>query len=574
MSQNYTLSEFQVIFGQHDDGFLTRGGTHLRVNRVTGCSTLRHHPMTEVVAEAIDEAERANRDHTDRKNARFAEKYASDANSGGSDNEEDGGDSSASEALDQMLGGDEEGNKESDENLFEPQTDGGSATGDSWIVPPSQVKLLELTDDSRVEAMVYPRSFRCPRCSHFEFLDPTTNDLTCPDCSSTLRQYPLVYACPRCANVDQMQPRDTNVGRDHVGVIRCEDCDTGHYHLHHEGSLSTAQFECTSCDSVQTVRRFCRECHIPSNEDGEDGAPSVMKPTPTDASSLVSPMVKSSLFINDNHISLETLREAHKQGHDPYRWNEETLPQQEQTLLSDFWGLNGLFNVDEVSSLTAVYGYQTRVTAEGTDIDDDERLTRTFEHGDDMKRAYVTRSEGRGLVFDLDIETLYEAVRDIESANDADSYGELAKNELEELNESPVKNLVDSEHELVLIPLLHALEHALFSAAAHEIGMDDILGSKLLIKDGAIILYEREDVGAGGLAQLTLDQGGRTLKKFLRKAAENLSSCGQFCETGCPSCIYTDDFECRPYLPTEVNRWVPPNALLNRDYAHQFINAN
>jgi hypothetical protein len=38
--------------------------------------------------------------------------------------------------------------------------------------------------------------------------------------------------------------------------------------------------------------------------------------------------------------------------------------------------------------------------------------------------------------------------------------------------------------------------------------------------------------------------------------------------------VYADDFDCRPYLPSEVNRWVPPNALLNRDYADQFINAN
>lgn len=568
MSNDYTLSEFQVIFGQHDDGFLTRGGTHLRVNRVTGCSPLQHHPMTKVVAEAIDEAERENRAHTERKNARFRENYGS-----GTTEPDDGEPSSADAALDEMLGGQSE-----DDDTSDPQTDGGIAaatdSGKDWVVPPNQVKLLELTEDSKVHTRVFPRTFRCPYCDHFEFLDPSSGNLDCPECSGTLRQYPLVYACPRCANVKSMQPSNVAVDNDYVGTVQCEECGAGHYHLHHEHSLSTAQFECTQCDETQDVRRFCRECHIPSNDDGEDGAPSVMKPTPTDASSLISPMVKSALFIDGDHISLATLQDAHDSNHDPYRWCSSDLPSQQENVLLDFWGVNELFTVDNVRSLTAVYGYRTNVTAEGTDVDDDERLVRTFDHDEDTKRAYVARSKGRGLVFDFDVGLLFDVATDIIGEIEADSYSELVCRELETLTEVPIKRIVDGSHNLAVIPLLHALEHGLFEAAAHEIGMDDVLGSKLLVEDGAIILYERENVGVGGLAQLTLDGDGRVLQKFLRKAAENLATCGQLCEAGCPSCVYTDDFDCRPYLPSEVNRWIPPNALLNRDYADQFINAH
>lgn len=569
MSKNYSLSEFQVIFGQHDDGFLTRGGTNLRVDRVTGCSPLQHHPMTEVVAEAIDDAERANRDHTERKNARFRETYGVGA-SDSSDDET----SSADDALSEMLGG------AVDEHIDNPssRTDGGATmtanSGRDWVVPPSQVKLLELTEDSKVRASVYPSTFRCPSCNHFEFRNPSRSNLDCPECHGTLRQYPLVYACPRCANVDPMQPVDGDIEAGYVGTIQCENCDSGHYHLHHDQSLTTAQFECTDCNDTKAVRRFCRECHIPSNEDGEDGAPSVMKPTPTDASSLITPMVKSALFIDGDHISLSTLRDAHDANHDPYRWSAANLQQHQKDVLLDFWGLDGLFTVDNVRSLTAVYGYRTNVTAEGTDIQDDERLIRTFDHDEDTKRAYVARSRGRGLVFDFNVELLFDVAAAIEGGVDAASYSELVEDELDTLAGAPVKDLVDGNHNLVVIPMLHALEHALFEAAAHEIGMDDVLGSKLLIEDGAIVLYERENVGAGGLAQLTLDGEGRVLQKFLRKAAEHLAACGQLCETGCPSCIYTDDFDCRPYLPSEVNRWVPPNALLNRNYADRFINAH
>jgi transcription elongation factor Elf1 len=578
MSNDFALTENSVIFSHHDNGFLTRAGTHLRVTRVTGCRPLQHDPMRQVVAEAIDEAERANRNHTERKNARFSQTsgHGSDSDSSGSGRGADADDTSATQALEGMLDGiDDDGTAESDDGS-DTRADGGTATtpANSWVVPPNQVKLLELTEESRVRAGVYPRTFRCPGCDHFEVLNPSIDDLSCPDCSHDLRQFPLVFACPRCANVEPMQPSDTTIDEQFFGVFDCKSCDKGHYHLHHGDSLSNAQFECASCGHSKTVRRFCRECHIPSDENGEGGAASVMKPTPTDASSLVSPMVKSALFIDQEHISLEALMATHDSGHDPYRWRASSLPGQEERVVKEFWGLDDLFTVTGVRSFTAVYGYQTRVTAEGTDIDDSDRLVRTFDHGDTMKRAYVTESRGRGLVFNLDTDRLLRTVANATDRQVPDSYEALAATELAALEDHPVKELVDDDHDFRLIPLLHALEHALSEAAAHEIGMDDVLGSKLLIEDGAIVLYESEDVGAGGLAQLTLDQQGQTLKKFLRKAAERLASCGQLCGEGCPSCLYADDHDCRPCLPSEVNRWVPPNALLNRQYAQQFINAN
>ncbi|KTG11410.1 hypothetical protein AUR64_03915 [Haloprofundus marisrubri] len=285
-------------------------------------------------------------------------------------------------------------------------------------------------------------------------------------------------------------------------------------------------------------------------------------------------MVKSALYLQDREISLAALEDSHKTTHDPYQWEVGRLDESDRDVLLEFWGLRDLYTVRDVTSLTAVYGYQTRVSAQGTDLSDSERLTRTFDHRDNMKRAYVARTNGRGLVFDVDTDRLYATVENAVSELDAANYDQLAAQELAVLDGIPVKELVDDEHDLVLTPLLHALEHALYQAASQEIGMDNVLGSKLLIEDGAIVLYERENVGSGGLAQLTLDEQGSVLKKFLRNAAEQLAHCGQFCSKGCPSCLYVDDFHCRPYLPSEVNRWVPPNALLNREIADEFIHAH
>lgn len=587
MTQNRTLSEFQALYGNHDNCFLSHSGTRLRVDTLTGCTPMQHGPMQRYVAEAIDDAERDARNHSDRRSAQRRRRYGSstssdnDSDSTG-ENAQSAGNGSAAAALDEMLDGD------STDQQTDSNTDYGSAASQSptvqshnstrsWVVPPSNVELLEIGENTTVKASIWPRTVRCGQCDHYEFLDASSRQtLSCSDrgCSGTLYQYPIVFVCPRCASVDPLQPQAVSLDEGHVGPIACADCADGHYHLHHDSSLTTAEFRCSSCGDSHDIERYCPECHIPSDESGNGGAPSVMKPTPVDASSIVSPMSKSALYLQDEHISLDALHATYdSRMPDPYAWGLDELGQAEREILRDFWGLTDLFTVPNVTSLTAVYGYQTRVSAQGTDISDAERLTQTFDHRNNMKRAYVVRTTGRGLVFDFDVERLYAFVADSNDTLEADNYEELASGELAAIEQTTVKDLVDGNHELLLVPLLHALEHGLYDAAGQEIGMDDVLGSKLLVEDGAVILYEREEVGAGGLAQLTLDESGGVLKKFLRNASEQLAHCGQLCTDGCPSCIYIDDFHCRPYLPTEVSQWIPPNALLDRDFAAEYIHA-
>ena len=110
-----------------------------------------------------------------------------------------------------------------------------------------------------------------------------------------------------------------------------------------------------------------------------------------------------------------------------------------------------------------------------------------------------------------------------------------------------------------MVAALHTFEHAIFKQALAQVGLDDF-GSKILLRDGVIVLYERRDIGYGGVVQLTAGQG---FLQLMRGAKSIVEDCNHDCGKGCLACVYITDAWCMPFLRDEVG-WYPPNSLLMR----------
>ena len=161
-----------------------------------------------------------------------------------------------------------------------------------------------------------------------------------------------------------------------------------------------------------------------------------------------------------------------------------------------------------------------------------------------------------------------------EHGNNAETYKEFIDKALDILSNPDVRSLQDllnNSSGLESVYALHVLEHALLNKLNEMVGME-IFGSKILLRDAAILIYEREEVAAGGLAQITT-QGESAFSELMRAIRDSIMTCRQACEDACLSCVFVNDFYCQPFLTTEVQRSfpLPPNSLLNRQFAQEFL---
>ena len=112
------------------------------------------------------------------------------------------------------------------------------------------------------------------------------------------------------------------------------------------------------------------------------------------------------------------------------------------------------------------------------------------------------------------------------------------------------------------------MEHSLLATASQRIG-NEVLGSKLFVTAGVLLLYEREPIGRGGVIQVV--NGGPGLHALVVAAGDHVAGCAQGCADGCPSCIYLPDMHCQ-YRSEELGRtWLPANTLLSRTGARQLL---
>jgi hypothetical protein len=195
--------------------------------------------------------------------------------------------------------------------------------------------------------------------------------------------------------------------------------------------------------------------------------------------------------------------------------------------------------------------------------------------------VFFVETEGNGLVIPLDKERLCAVVNSL-PGHSYPSYEQMVAAGIAQLKNRSAEpqiafqDLIVPEKaaalpSLTLLRLLHSLEHAILTQAEEQIGLQ-IFGSKILLRDATIVLYEQEHVGEGGILQLV---SGNGLSRLLRAVESEVAACNQDCDAGCPACNYVEDAKCRPFVPHEFEgagvRWLPPNALLGRDLAYRYL---
>lgn len=467
-------------------------------------------------------------------------------------------------------------------------------------VDPAQIEFCEVAGGSVISVNVYPRSFRCHWCGHYEIVDPETpRPLYCPCCHSfcpsckqqvaepvdgkcpicgtktrrsLLDQFRYVFVCPRCASIEEFTPAIVRLEEVRGQLIECPECHQGHLHFYIRDSFNTAFWQCTNSKcrfhnrtDDNRLNKFCR-CHIRRGPDGEEGRPSIMKPIITSAPSISYPLVKSYLYLGTEPVNLANLRAEHEKqsGMDRHSWRlSDGLSAPDIRILADL-GIKDSFTVPSISTSTVVYGYKSNISSHPVVIEDYERMAQLL-GSHNRFRAYFVNTIGRALVLVLDKErflslfgiagTSYETIVD-------DAINHLENDALQEVLENPER--------VPIVTALHALEHACLQTVTRQVGLE-VFGSKLLLRDCSIVLYEREEVGSGGLVQVTSGSQGAQFKRLILGVWNAIKSCDQGCRTACPACVFVNDFYCQPFVPDEVERWFPPNSLLDRELAAGYM---
>jgi len=205
----------------------------------------------------------------------------------------------------------------------------------------------------------------------------------------------------------------------------------------------------------------------------------------------------------------------------------------------------------------------------------------------------MTQSQGKGLVVQLDKERIAEVVlediiRRLERTNPGSAilkdvraqlkilregsklavdsvYSWISNQTKEYLTSAPISEL---KYSVPLFTLLHSIEHALTYQASLRTGLEEsAFVGKVLIDDCALLIFEREQVEAGGVEYLAYD----LLTRWLNESMKRVRDCRYQCYDGCVTCLYIRDPLCHPFFPSEVpNAYIFPNYLLSRTLLLKF----
>jgi hypothetical protein len=451
------------------------------------------------------------------------------------------------------------------------------------LVGPQDIDLIEITDRSRIHVDVFPLTFRCRRCGHVQMMSGTESDLMCPECNQKLKtdaharasrmiQESIIFVCPHCASIEGLAPWGKGARDTRDGVFECPKGCGGHLHFYRWDRLGAAYWRCSKCNYIERpVRRNCGCSIYDSGEDSDTSQIWAMRLNPTSASNTYA-LQKTFVEVNKQDITLALLEVKRGQdmaaGKRSWRLEEllESLDGFTRGIFRQTYDLVDAFMVNDIESSTVVYGYTTRVTS-NRPISESERIPRCFSQRGGRYRAYLIKSIGRGLVLEFDKDKIAQVVqRGVPPSNRRD-YDSLVDEELEALENGIFQDNLDHPEAFPVASAMHAIAHALFSRAADEAGLE-VFGVKALLRDAALLLFERQDVGDGGIVQLT---SGQQFLRLANSMHSQLSSCGQGCEKGCLSCTFINDFNCSPFLETECNRWYPGNSFLDRGLAALII---
>lgn len=582
------LSKWQVIFRNFEGSVWDTEGLGVRTARIQGAPISVPGPMAVSVANEISKLIELREQHESMSQRRRAQRAAAVEGEA----ESEGPPSDVLRQIEAHL------NELRGEVPITVDVPTGSTEG--LRVDPAQIEFYEVIDNSTISVNVYPRSFRCHWCGHYEIVDPESPrplycpccrsfcpscreqvtepvNGTCPVCGSKTRrslldQFRYVFVCPRCASIEEFTPAIARLEDVRGHQIECPECHNGHLHFYIKDSFNTAFWRCTNSNcrfrnrtDDNRLNKFCR-CHIRRGSDGEQGRPSIMKPIITSAPSISYPLIKSYLYLGAEPVNLANLKaEQEKQSSmDRHSWRlSDGLSEPDIRILADL-GIKDSFTVPRINTSTVVYGYKSNVSSFPHVIEDYERMGQLFGSHNRYK-AYLVNTVGRALVVVLDKERFVRLLRLTDT-----SYEAIVDDAINHLENDALQELLENPERVPLVTAFHALEHAYFKTVTRQVGLE-VFGSKLLLRDCSIVLYEREEVGSGGLIQVTSGSQGAQFKRLIHGVWNAIKSCDQGCRNACPACVFVNDFYCQPFVPNEVERWLPPNSLLDRELAAGYM---
>lgn len=441
------------------------------------------------------------------------------------------------------------------------------------LVLPNQIKIISPTE---AKITLYPRSLRCDHCNYYAVYTDLSKikSTECPICKKgQLRQVSLLFFCDQCGYQHEITPPFTDPIKDGP-TFRCgEEGCTGHLMLDlKRKKLTQSRWVCSHTKNETEVVYFCPTC-----SDWPNKKPKRMTLQPTTATYL-KPLIYSVVQIDGNQtFKIDGLNPIWSLNNSTDDYNTET-----KETIHDVFGVEDVQVIDNVVSYTVVYGYapyKEDATIRFFDVRNPD--TNQFEY-----RAYVSRSEGKAALIKFDkakvAETALEQMKEdllktaSESAllsetteqlkklrenkeNADETYAWLSHQTIDILTNTPIAQL---KGRVPLFTFLHSLEHALTYQASLRAGLEEsAFVGKVLINDCAVLIYEREQVEAGGVEYLAYD----LIDRWFNEAMRHVRDCRYQCHDGCVSCLYIRDPLCHPFFPSEVpNAYIFPNSLLNR----------
>ncbi|MHA1249098.1 MAG: hypothetical protein ACTSRP_03815 [Candidatus Helarchaeota archaeon] len=450
------------------------------------------------------------------------------------------------------------------------------------------INLIKIQEDSKVEAIVFPKGYHCWKCGHYELLDSNySGDLKCKCCQKgILEQETLIFICPICGDLYPIYPwweRDLDEIRN--VEIKCPDNScSGHIHLFlNVSDLMKSNWYCNVCkdDFINKNNLFgkykerrlilyCNKCGVYTrNKETSFRVRMHLKPT---TARLYEPLIYESITINNNQLNLNNLRKQNenmeREGNVLY-WNLSDNTFLKKIITSKF-NIRNIFLVDNIKIFYSVYGYKTAFS-NNSQLNS---LPRFFKNRNKYN-VYFFEHIGNGMVFELDVGTiinnLTKNTRDY--TNKTYDHNGFINQLINKLNKDRIQALLNDNinKELKYFKALHTFSHILLQNLFIKIGLESF-GCKIILKDGVILLYEIDNISTGGLYQLTLkSEPIIEILEYLRECERNLRMCVHDCEDFCKQCSFIEDHYCKPFIHDEVRRWIPSNSLLSRKLAKELI---
>jgi len=309
-----------------------------------------------------------------------------------------------------------------------------------------------------------------------------------------------------------------------------------------------------------------------------------MRPFPATATGALLPLIDIQTFVGDEPIVPNNLLKIARQNQEEWADYFEMATETDIEFLNNVSiltsaSIKNAFLLRKVRVVTSIYGYRAGKIMQNSrfPIPEDKQFARFFRDPLQMAEylCYGMITEGSALVIEFDQDEVFSRLANFYSdSRSFQNYADASEFEINRISSSTIQELVrtdDYKFNLVLFPALHALEHAVLTMASRLLGHDS-LGSMLFFKAGMILLYERDEVGRGGVVQLV--NRGKGLLELIQATIDQTMGCAQGCNDSCPSCTYVQDVFCH-YRLEELNKtWLPPNALLSRNGARTILNTS